>query len=84
MRIQVKVIPGARKPGVEVLPDGHLKVRVTAPPEGGRANAAVIDALADYYHVRKSSIVIVRGRTRRTKLFEISSAALLVIGIALA
>ena len=70
-RIRVKVFPRAKKHGIEQLPDGSLRVRVTAPAEGGRANAAVIDALADHFHVPKRAVTIRQGLASRSKLVDI-------------
>jgi hypothetical protein len=47
-------------------------VKVTAPPEKGKANDAVIEILADYFDVPKSSISIIGGKSTRVKLVEIS------------
>jgi uncharacterized protein (TIGR00251 family) len=71
MRIIVTVIPRARRPHVEPLEDGGLRVAVTAPPHEGRANAAVIAALAEHFHVPCSRVRIVRGETSRRKVVEI-------------
>jgi uncharacterized protein len=71
MRIIVTVIPRARRPHVEPLEDGGLRVAVTAPPHEGRANAAVIAALAEHFHVPRSRVRIVRGETSRRKVVEI-------------
>ncbi|MDP3722547.1 MAG: DUF167 domain-containing protein [Candidatus Omnitrophota bacterium] len=71
MRIRVKVIPKAKKSGIEPLPDGGLRVRVVAPAEGGRANTAVIEALAEHFGVPRRSVTILQGATHRTKLVEI-------------
>jgi uncharacterized protein YggU (UPF0235/DUF167 family) len=48
-----------------------VTVYVTAPPEGGRANKAVVALLADRLGVAKSSISIVRGHRGRDKLLRI-------------
>jgi len=53
------------------MPDGGLRVRVTAPAEGGRANDAVIDALAEHFHVPKRAVTIRQGASSRSKLVEI-------------
>jgi len=72
MRILVTVKPRAREKRVEKIDNGHFKVSVTAVPEGGRANDAVVDALAGYFSVAKSNIRIVLGKTAREKLIEIT------------
>ena len=71
MKIEIHVKPNARKQGIEKSADGSYKVSVTATPEGGRANAAVIELLAEYFGIPKSSIIILRGKTSRKKLVEV-------------
>lgn len=48
-----------------------MSVRVTAPPEGGKANAAACVLLAGLLHVPKRSVRVVRGETSRHKQIEI-------------
>ena len=69
----VKVMPRARRNGVEVIAPGHLKVRLTAPPVEGAANRALLELLSDYFHVPKSHIRIVRGVKSRTKVIQIGA-----------
>jgi len=71
LRVQIQVVPRARKLGIELLPDGRLQVRVSAPAEGGRANAAVIEALAKHFNVPKRAVTILHGVTSRSKLVEV-------------
>ena len=71
MRIRVRVIPRAGKTGIEQLADGSFRVRVTEPAEGGRANAAVIEALAEHFGVPKRAVTILQGMASRSKLVEI-------------
>ena len=71
LRVQVKVVPRAKRPGVERMPDGSWRVAVSAPAEDGKANAAVVDALARKFDVPKSSVKIVRGLSSRLKEVEI-------------
>ena len=55
--------------GVETGADGksYLKVRVSAPPEDGKANAALIVLMAKVCGVAKSSVSLTSGETARQK-----------------
>lgn len=57
---------------MEQLPDGSWRVAVSAPAADGKANAAVIEALAKKFDVPKSSVRIVRGLASRLKEVEIT------------
>ncbi len=48
-----------------------LLVRVKSPPVEGRANRELLEVLSDYFHVPKSRIRIVAGKSSRNKLVEI-------------
>lgn len=69
----MKVTPRAGKNEVIKISDGEYKVKVTAVPEKGKANEAVIDLLADYFGVAKSCICIVGGKSTRMKIIDISA-----------
>ena len=71
MRVTVRVVPRARREMVERLPDGGFRVAVTAPAHEGRANEAVIAALAAHLGVPRSKLRIVLGRASRRKVVEI-------------
>jgi uncharacterized protein (TIGR00251 family) len=75
IRLRLKVQPKARREGLAGWtpdPEGMaLKVAVGAPPEDGKANAAVIALLAEALGVAKSAISVVSGATGRRKLVEI-------------
>ena len=64
----VKAQPKASRDQVVVCRDGVLQLRVTAPPDKGRANAAVVALLADALGVAKSRVRIVRGQSSRDKV----------------
>jgi uncharacterized protein (TIGR00251 family) len=65
--LPLRVQPGARKNGVKGEQAGALKLAVTAPPEDGKANAAVIELLAELLEVKRSQIELISGATSRSK-----------------
>lgn len=68
----VRVTPRAsRNEIVEVLDDGTIKVRLSAPPVDNEANTALIEFLADILGVPKSRLDIVAGKTGRDKLISV-------------
>ena len=70
--VRVRVRPGAREERLRGWHgDGALKVEVTAPPEGGRANEAVIRLLAGALGLPRDRLRIVRGHTARKKVILI-------------
>ena len=70
--LPVRAQPGARKAGVLGEQAGALKIAVTAPPEDGRANQALTDALRELLGLRRSQIALLSGVTSRDKKFLIS------------
>jgi uncharacterized protein (TIGR00251 family) len=71
MKIFVKVKPRAREERVIKISDTNFKVQVREPPEKGRANRAVLKALADYFGTSPSNIKIILGSTSKLKIIEI-------------
>jgi uncharacterized protein len=71
MRLQIRVTPRSRKPGIEVAGDGTLVVKVREPAEDGRANAAVIEMLAGHFGIAKRAVTILHGHGSRRKLVEV-------------
>jgi uncharacterized protein YggU (UPF0235/DUF167 family) len=69
--VALRAQPRARRTGLELGRDGMLKALVTAPPEDGKANDAVIALLADTWHVPKSSIVVKTGNAARDKVLSL-------------
>ncbi len=72
-RIALRVTPRAARERIVIAADGPLRVYVTAPPEDGKANAAVQKLLAKAMGVAKSRLVLVQGHGARDKLFEVAA-----------
>lgn len=70
--LAIRVTPRARRNEVaEVLNDGTIRIRLTAPPVEGKANKALIQFLSEILDVAPSRISIVAGETGRDKLISI-------------
>jgi uncharacterized protein len=69
--LHVRVQPKARANAVKGWSGEALRVSVTAAPEDGRANHAVIKLLAESFGVAPSSISLVRGAASRDKWFRL-------------
>ncbi len=72
MILTAHVKPSARENLIEWIDEDTCKVHVTAAPEKGKANRAVIALLAKELGTSKSSIELVRGGTARIKQFQIN------------
>lgn len=71
-RLPVRVTPRASRDSVEGFDaEGVLRLRVTAPPTGGEANAAVVKLLSRALSLPSRDVVLVSGGTARQKLFEV-------------
>lgn len=69
--LAVRAQPGAKKSGILGVHGAALKVAVTAPPEDGRANAALIELLHEWLGVRRSQVELLSGAANRNKVFLI-------------
>ncbi len=70
--LAVRITPRASKNEIsEILSDGTVKIRLTAPPVEGKANLALVDFLSDVLGVPPSQIEIVAGATGRDKLISV-------------
>ena len=70
MELDIRVQPKAGRNSVEVDGD-KVMVRITAAPEGGKANDAVVALLAKRLKVAKGRVNIVRGHKGRDKRLHI-------------
>jgi uncharacterized protein len=71
-RLRLRVSPGTARPGVVGRHGNAWKLRVTEPPEDGRANEAVVRLLADTLSVPRSAVTLVSGHTGRDKIVELA------------
>lgn len=71
VRVEVKVQPRSSRNQVAGEQNGVLKIKLTAPPVDGEANAALIDFLAAYLQLPRRDISLVKGETSRHKIVEI-------------
>ncbi len=70
--VPVHVQPRASKDRVVGDHGGALKVAVTAPPEGGRANDAVAEVIAEALGLAKSRVSLSTGPSSRSKTFLVA------------
>ena len=67
-RLRLRVTPGADRAGIVGRHGEGWKVRVTAAPEAGRANDAVLRLLSDVLSLPQSSVSLVSGHAARDKI----------------
>jgi len=65
--LRLHVQPGASRAGLRGRHGGALKVKVTAPAEGGRANEAVLLLIAELLDLPRSGVSLVSGPSSRAK-----------------
>ena len=78
--LHLKVVPGGSRDALGGPLDERLKVRVSAPPEGGKANRAVLRLLADRLGLSVRALSIVRGAKRPLKTVEVNGLGAEAVG----
>jgi uncharacterized protein len=81
--LAVRVQPRASRDELAGVHGGRLKVRITAPPVEGRANAHLIEFLAAVFEVRRSQVQLLDGASAREKRLRIERPRTLPPGIPL-
>lgn len=66
------VQPGAKRTAVAGLHGEALKIRLAAPPVDGKANACLVEFVADTLGVAKSRVSLISGQTSRTKKIAVA------------
>ncbi len=69
--VRVHVQPGAGRSAVVGRHGNALKLRVAAPPVGGKANAAAAEVLAGAFGVKEKDVALVAGDTSRLKRYRV-------------
>lgn len=69
-RIVLKIVPNARKTEVVGMYGDAVKIKVQSPATDGKANAALLDFLADELDLPSRSVRILSGEKSRDKLIE--------------
>ena len=77
--LRVKVVPGGRRDAIVGLLGDRLKIAVSAPPEKGKANAAVCQLLAGHVGVPVSAVDVVAGHTTPRKTIQIKGATVAAV-----
>jgi uncharacterized protein (TIGR00251 family) len=82
--VDIVVQPRASRAGLGPVVGDRLRVAVTAPPVDGKANEAVVRALAEALGIARSAVEIVRGESGRRKTVRLRGTTLAALQAAAA
>lgn len=68
MRIRIKVKANSKQTKIDRISNSEFTVYVKQPPREGRANAAIIKLLSEYFDIPMNSVIIERGRASKNKI----------------
>ncbi|MBI1978530.1 MAG: DUF167 domain-containing protein [Candidatus Aenigmarchaeota archaeon] len=71
MLFSLKVIPNSKKLEIMRFGENEYKIKLDVHATEGKANIKLIQVIADYFHVPKSSVSIIRGFKSRNKIVEV-------------
>jgi len=83
VELDLLVVPKASRTELAGEQEGRLKVRLAAPPVEGRANKALIQAIAKWTGIKRSEIEIASGETGRRKRLRLGGATVAEVSEAL-
>ncbi len=72
--LQIYVQPGGSRTQIVGVHQSRLKVKVTAPPEGGKANEELLRFLKKRMRSLRAELTLIRGATSRQKTIEVAPA----------
>lgn len=70
--LHIKAVPGAKRDEIAGPLGDRLKVRISAPPEDGRANKAICALIAKALGLRPAAVTLIRGQTNPEKTLRIN------------
>ena len=73
-RISITVKPNAKRAEITAISASEFRVAVPAPAQDGKANQALVELLAGYFQIPKTTITILRGHSGRKKLVELAKS----------
>ncbi|MCB9836019.1 MAG: DUF167 domain-containing protein [Phycisphaera sp.] len=74
--MRVKAVPGAKREQIAGVLGDRLKIKVSAPPEGGKANAAICALIAKTLGVKAGAVSVVSGMTNPEKVVRVEEVSL--------
>lgn len=72
MKLQIIAHPNSKNPRIEDDMFGTTHVYVNAPPLEGKANKAIIEALAEHFGIKIGKVILIKGEKLKIKTFEIN------------
>ena len=68
----IRAKPGSKKQGINSITEDEISVCIKAPPVDGKANAALIEYLADIFDLSKSDVILEKGGSNKNKLVSLT------------
>ena len=77
--LSIKAVPGASRDQIAGALGDRLKIRISAPPEGGKANKAICKLIAQALDLKPSAVTIESGHSSAEKILRIANVSADVI-----
>jgi hypothetical protein len=71
MLVKIKVFPSSKNREIIKKSEDSFDIKVKEKPKNNEANLAVFEVLAEYFHIKHSQILLIKGAKERNKIFEI-------------
>lgn len=70
-RIELKVITRAKTEGILKISENSYKIKISSPPEKGKANKRIIELVSRELEIKKNKLRIISGETSNRKIIEV-------------